>query len=112
MVVHQFALLEQRLRAASRPAGTQPLLQESKLMDDHANTKGGGFSLEASSPVSSRWAAPRRKKASKAYQAAVIAKQKYDRTGTVLREFSEPQIERRYQDWYDHEYKHGVLATF
>jgi len=99
----------------------QPLLLEGSLLNDKVvsptptSTRGTLGSVESTQWAgvnSSKNTASCRAKKTKAYQAAVIAKQKYEKSGVILREFSEEEIERRYQDWYDHEYKQGVPATF
>jgi hypothetical protein len=48
----------------------------------------------------------------KAFKAAAIQKHRYEVHGTFIQEFVEPEIELRYQDWFDEEYSHGVAATF
>jgi len=36
---------------------------------------------------------------------------KYEIKGVLIQEFAEPEIEKRYQDWFDAEHSHGVAAT-
>jgi len=67
----------------------------------------------ANPAASMRWTKKVKKDGhSKAYRAAAVTKLQYLKHGTLIQEFFEPEIEKRYQDWYDTEYKHGVLATF
>lgn len=58
-----------------------------------------------------KWGRAREDKNVKALKAVAIQTQEYEVHGILIKEFKEPQIEKRFQNWLDLKYASGVDAT-